>query len=781
MPQKVALLIGVSDYKENLDSLPAAAQDIEVLKEVLENPKMGEFDQVKLLCNPDSLEMQYGIETFFMECEKEDLILLFFSGHGLKDDRNNLHFATTNTKKNSRGDLILSTVVSASFVNQVMSRCRARRQVIILDCCFSGAFRTSLQSKDDSSLGLREQLGAEGRVVLASSSSTQYSFEHKESELSIYTKHLIEAFESVTSDANQDGYLSIYELHEYATQRVQEEYDDITPKIIVLKDEGYNIILSKAQVIDSSIKNAKTIEESFSTGKIRVKIPQFKDETSNRYKAIPSSLEYLEPFIEKLIENLRNRYFSTNHFENTSENEKFNNIMEFIRISSDADFVALVQFCDDQSGWLSRFQSSFSDKIHGTYDPSIYLESVVKEILTSASLDEIFTTGYRGVYRSYRHEETENHQLFALIPLAPCDELFGNDAGFIVVCGLPEKSKIISDAYTRVITSFYQASRRFPFSPSIVEAEILDNLKQDYGFVPLNFYEKRFDIFCERLSQIEMYFEPILDLDTITISGWEALARDPNTLSAPVDLFKAAELWGKRFTIELDIVLLESAVRTYYYEIVNDYHDNGSHNFLMKKILPLSVNVYPQSLVQDVYYKTVKRLTSIPEESTFMSDGSYFIPGRKLILEISEKTELPSFEKGIRLQNPLESFKNKLSKYSRDLKVKFGIDDFGVGHASMSRLAGLSPPYVKVDREMLHHRPAEIIIKFLHDLVAFASPLNPALIILEGLDEKSPINLRQLRELEVSYVQGHIIGKAGPQIYDLSPEKRKFLEDKIQG
>jgi hypothetical protein len=60
---------------------------------------------------------------------------------------------------------------------------------IILDCCFSGAFDPSLQSKgDDGSLDLQGQLGAEGRVVLTSSSSTQYSFEQQGLDLSLYTR-----------------------------------------------------------------------------------------------------------------------------------------------------------------------------------------------------------------------------------------------------------------------------------------------------------------------------------------------------------------------------------------------------------------------------------------------------------------------------------------------------------------------------------------------------------------------------------------------------------------
>jgi len=41
--QKIALLIGVSDYKASLASLPSALKDIEAMKHVLQHPEMGEF------------------------------------------------------------------------------------------------------------------------------------------------------------------------------------------------------------------------------------------------------------------------------------------------------------------------------------------------------------------------------------------------------------------------------------------------------------------------------------------------------------------------------------------------------------------------------------------------------------------------------------------------------------------------------------------------------------------------------------------------------------------
>lgn len=266
---KVALLIGVSEYEPGLNPLPAAVKDIEALRRVLQDPEMGGFDQVKMLANPKPHTMQLEIETLFDGRAKDDLVLLFFSGHGIKDDAGRLYFASQITRKNAKGNLIRSTAVPASFVHDIMNNSCAKRQTIILDCCFSGAFDPGLLAKDDGSIDLRTQLGAEGRVVLTSSSSTQYSFEQQGSDLSIYTRYLVEGIETGAGDTNSDGLVSILELHEYAASKVQEEAPAVTPKIIVLKDKGFEIVLAKARVTDPKLKYRKTATQSANAGTIR--------------------------------------------------------------------------------------------------------------------------------------------------------------------------------------------------------------------------------------------------------------------------------------------------------------------------------------------------------------------------------------------------------------------------------------------------------------------------------------------------------------------------------
>ncbi len=85
-----------------------------------------------------------------------------------------------------------------------------------MDCCFSGAFG-DLVTKDDGDVDLGSLLGAEGGVVLTSSRSLENSFEQKGSDLSIYTRYLVEGIRTGAADRDGDGAVSVDELHQFAS------------------------------------------------------------------------------------------------------------------------------------------------------------------------------------------------------------------------------------------------------------------------------------------------------------------------------------------------------------------------------------------------------------------------------------------------------------------------------------------------------------------------------------------------------------------------------------
>jgi Uncharacterized protein containing caspase domain len=263
MSKKVALLIGVSEYGEGIPSLLAPINDVAALKRVLENLNMGGFNDIKTLINPDLAAMQKGIQEIFANLCKDDLVLLFFSGHGITDDNNRLYLTTKGTSKK----FYKASAVPASFIQDVSLESYAKRQVIILDCCYSGAFAEGWQTKSVG-VDLEKQLGAEGRVVLTSSTATQTSFQQEGEELSLYTRYLVEGIETGAAD-DGDGKIYAHELHHYAKAKVQEVKPIQKPEIIS-DQEGYNILLSLAPINDPELNFRKFVEKYVIEGQITV-------------------------------------------------------------------------------------------------------------------------------------------------------------------------------------------------------------------------------------------------------------------------------------------------------------------------------------------------------------------------------------------------------------------------------------------------------------------------------------------------------------------------------
>ena len=261
---KVALLIGVSEFADaTLAPLPVALRDINAMYTALEDQEIGAFDAVTRLENPARQPMEEAIDALFRDRQKDDLVLLYFSGHGIKDDTGKFSLATRTTEKHR----LRTTADAASFVHEVMSSSKSRRQVVILDCCFSGAFAQGMSAKDDASVDVKAQLGGEGRAVLTASTATQYAFAQLDEELSVYTRFLVEGICTGAADVDTDGHITVDELHDYAQRKVQAAAPAMKPEIYAVK-EGYKIQLTKAPLGDPKLKYRKEVERFTGRGEV---------------------------------------------------------------------------------------------------------------------------------------------------------------------------------------------------------------------------------------------------------------------------------------------------------------------------------------------------------------------------------------------------------------------------------------------------------------------------------------------------------------------------------
>src|SRR5919198_4607951 len=143
MGRRLALLIATYRYQDTgLRQLTTPAHDAEALAAVLRDPAIAGFD-VTMLINEPHHRIGAAIGDFYRDRRRDDLTLLYFTGHGLKDDEGRLHLAMTNTLR----DNLLFTGLSAEQIDRAMERCASRQKVLILDCCYSGAFPTGRLTK----------------------------------------------------------------------------------------------------------------------------------------------------------------------------------------------------------------------------------------------------------------------------------------------------------------------------------------------------------------------------------------------------------------------------------------------------------------------------------------------------------------------------------------------------------------------------------------------------------------------------------------------------------
>ncbi|MBE9127172.1 MULTISPECIES: caspase family protein [unclassified Coleofasciculus] len=233
---KAALLIGVSEYGYGFHPLPEAVKNVEAMQRVLQHPGMGDFNKVQSLLNPNPPVMRDAIETLFSGRTEKDLVLLFFSGHCVKDNKEHIYLGTgiTATRPSSndgKKELVKATAIPLNFVWDIMSKSLCNQQVAVLDCHFNTVSARTIKAGDEDILDLKTQLGDKRQTFLISAISTEKSLELESSQPSAYTRSLVEGIETGAADLNGDGWISIEELHNYACSNLKKAHPALTPSL----------------------------------------------------------------------------------------------------------------------------------------------------------------------------------------------------------------------------------------------------------------------------------------------------------------------------------------------------------------------------------------------------------------------------------------------------------------------------------------------------------------------------------------------------------------------
>jgi YVTN family beta-propeller protein len=230
MARRLALLIATYAHDDaGLRRLTAPAHDAETLAAVLKDPRIAGFEVTTLINEPHH-RVGAAIGDFYRDRRRDDLTLLYFTGHGLKDDDGRLYLAMTNTRRDS----LLFTALPADHIDQAMTGCASLQKVLILDCCYSGAFPAGRLAKADPEVHTLERFHGRGRTVLTASDSTQYSFEgdrlQGEAVQSVFTRYLVAGLRDGSADLDGDGDITLDELYSYVHDRVVEDMPQQRPK-----------------------------------------------------------------------------------------------------------------------------------------------------------------------------------------------------------------------------------------------------------------------------------------------------------------------------------------------------------------------------------------------------------------------------------------------------------------------------------------------------------------------------------------------------------------------
>lgn len=239
--------------------------------------------------------------------------------------------------------------------------------------------------------------------------------------------------------------------------------------------------------------------------------------------------------------------------------------------------------------------------------------------------------------------------------------------------------------------------------------------------------------------KIKIVYQPIVDLRTAGIIGYESLTRGPegSLLFSPIELFQAAV--DNRMLSVLEQICREEAI----YNI---------HHLGPEQQLFININA---DVVNDPHFqngqtkKCVIKRGLNPEQVTF---------------EITERTAI----------NDFDSFCRSLYHYRRQ-GYCIAVDDAGAGYSSLQSIAELSPEYIKLDMSIIrgiHLNPLKQAI--VEAMVKLGAAVN-AKIIAEGVEARE--ELIELHNLGIHLVQGYYLAKPAFPAPEIRLEAVKLIRN----
>ncbi|MGL4554066.1 MAG: caspase family protein, partial [Gemmataceae bacterium] len=213
-----ALLIGVGTTQYSPWSLPVTVKDVKAVRAVLADPTLcgypDDADHLRLL-HDDAATRQAALDGLAWlkgraAAEPDATAVVYFSGHGWLDAATGRYYLISH---DAEPHDIQGSALSADDLTAAIREVKARRLLVVIDSCHAQGMATSKDAAKPLKLpaglaraaategkGLLEALKqGEGRAVFTSSRGSQVSWVRADGALSVYTYHLLEAFQGAAA------------------------------------------------------------------------------------------------------------------------------------------------------------------------------------------------------------------------------------------------------------------------------------------------------------------------------------------------------------------------------------------------------------------------------------------------------------------------------------------------------------------------------------------------------------------------------------------------------
>lgn len=236
-----AVIVGVSKYKDSrIPQLRYAAADAKSFYDWIVSPQGGRYSpsNVRLLLDEDATtqNIKDTLFTWLKQAIKEDVILIYFSGHGAPDSPDGDDSAPKNLfliTHDTQADAIATTGFPMWDVETVLKRfVKAQKVVVVADACHSGGVGSALiRATRDGVAARPNRISAafqdltkigNGVCVISASDDNQYSLEGTEwgGGHGVFTYFLLKGL-SGGADYKQDGHVTLGELIPYLSEQVR--------------------------------------------------------------------------------------------------------------------------------------------------------------------------------------------------------------------------------------------------------------------------------------------------------------------------------------------------------------------------------------------------------------------------------------------------------------------------------------------------------------------------------------------------------------------------------